>query len=74
METSEGWEYAPLFNMKFHSKESRMDLVRRRRWHRKMQSSDPDINPCFFAFDDEVRHGLLSLSLVVNSQLSPLEG
>ena len=33
---SEGWEYAPLFTMKFHFKERRIDLVRRRRWHRKM--------------------------------------
>lgn len=33
---TEGWEYAPLFTMKFHSKDRRMDLVRRRRWHRKM--------------------------------------
>ncbi|XP_077992044.1 myoferlin-like isoform X14 [Glandiceps talaboti] len=35
-ELAEGWEYAPLFTMKFHTKERRMDLVRRRRWHRKM--------------------------------------
>jgi len=33
---SEGWEYAPMFSMKFHFKERRIDLVRRRRWHRKM--------------------------------------
>ncbi len=44
---SEGWEYAPLFNMKFHHKERRMDLVRRRRWHRKMIATDPKA-PCFF--------------------------
>ncbi|XP_023242600.1 myoferlin-like isoform X2 [Centruroides sculpturatus] len=37
----EGWEYAPLFNMKFHAKERRMDLVRRRRWHRKLIAEDP---------------------------------
>ncbi|XP_070540972.1 myoferlin-like isoform X9 [Ptychodera flava] len=35
-EMAEGWEFAPLFTMKFHTKERRMDLVRRRRWHRKM--------------------------------------
>ncbi|XP_067138016.1 myoferlin-like isoform X1 [Centruroides vittatus] len=39
--TEEGWEYAPLFNMKFHAKERRMDLVRRRRWHRKLIAEDP---------------------------------
>ncbi|KAI3388907.1 hypothetical protein SNEBB_006737 [Seison nebaliae] len=32
----EGWEYAPLFNMKFHAKEKSLDMVRRRRWHRQM--------------------------------------
>ncbi|CAF0790229.1 unnamed protein product, partial [Didymodactylos carnosus] len=31
-----GWEYAPMFNMKFHADERSMDMVRRRRWHRKM--------------------------------------
>ncbi|KAG1682548.1 Dysferlin [Nymphon striatum] len=36
----EGWEYAPLFNLKFHAKERRMDLVRRRRWHRKLVAED----------------------------------
>lgn len=33
---AEGWEYAPLFTMKFRLRERKMDLVRRRRWHRKM--------------------------------------
>ncbi|EDO36863.1 predicted protein, partial [Nematostella vectensis] len=37
----EGWEYAPMFTMKFHAKERKMDLVRRRRWHRKMVQEDP---------------------------------
>ncbi|XP_067038375.1 myoferlin-like isoform X1 [Acropora muricata] len=32
----EGWEYAPIFTAKFHHKERKIDLVRRRRWHRKM--------------------------------------
>ncbi|CAF3639300.1 unnamed protein product [Adineta steineri] len=31
-----GWEYAPMFNMKFHADERSMDMTRRRRWHRKM--------------------------------------
>nr|XP_054765598.1 myoferlin-like [Lytechinus pictus] len=30
------WEYAPMFNMRFHATERKMDLVKRRRWHRKM--------------------------------------
>ncbi|XP_041370601.1 myoferlin-like isoform X3 [Gigantopelta aegis] len=44
----EGWEYAPLFNMKFHAQERTMDLVRRRRWHRKMVAEDPRAS-CFFS-------------------------
>lgn len=40
---SEGWEYAPLFTMKFHFKERRIDLVRRRRWHRKMVAVTEDV-------------------------------
>lgn len=50
---SEGWEYAPLFNMKFHAKERKMDLVRRRRWHRKMVADDPGTS-CFFSMKGEV--------------------
>ena len=50
-EAAQGWEYAPLFNMKFHHKERRMDLVRRRRWHRKMVAEDPRA-PCFFQIED----------------------
>ncbi|KAL5022080.1 hypothetical protein ScPMuIL_001235 [Solemya velum] len=49
---SEGWEYAPLFNMKFHAKERKMDLVRRRRWHRKMVADDPGTS-CFFSMKGE---------------------
>ncbi|CAF0934963.1 unnamed protein product [Rotaria sordida] len=36
---NEGWEYAPMFNMKFHADERSMDMTRRRRWHRKMVPS-----------------------------------
>ena len=46
-DAAEGWEYAPLFNMKFHAKERKMDLVRRRRWHRKMVA-DGNNAGCFF--------------------------
>ncbi|KAK6186023.1 hypothetical protein SNE40_008141 [Patella caerulea] len=45
---ADGWEYAPLFNMKFHAIERTMDLVRRRRWHRKMVADNPK-SSCFFA-------------------------
>lgn len=49
---TEGWEYAPLFNMKFHHTERKMDLVRRRRWHRKMINLDKGA-PCFFSLQDQ---------------------
>ena len=52
---TEGWEYAPLFNMKFHHIERKMDLCRRRRWHRKMIAVEPG-QPCFFSMaSEEVR-------------------
>ncbi|XP_056005340.1 myoferlin-like isoform X16 [Ostrea edulis] len=53
-EAAEGWEYAPLFNLKFHATERTMDLVRRRRWHRKMVCEKKGAD-CFFAmkFEDE---------------------
>lgn len=55
----EGWEYAPVFTMKFHAKERKMDLVRRRRWHRKMVQEDASA-PAVFHIDvgkgdDDVR-------------------
>ena len=34
--TNGGWEYAPMFNLKFHADERSLDMTRRRRWHRKM--------------------------------------
>jgi hypothetical protein len=40
--TNGGWEYAPMFNMKFHADERSMDMTRRRRWHRKMVPSAED--------------------------------
>ena len=44
--------------MKFHAKERKMDLVRRRRWHRKMVQEDPSA-PAVFHIDvgssDDVR-------------------
>ena len=49
---TEGWEYAPLFNMKFHHIERKMDMVRRRRWHRKMVAVEPGM-PCFFSLQNE---------------------
>jgi dysferlin len=42
---NEGWEYAPMFNMKFHADERSMDMTRRRRWHRKMvPSAEENLN------------------------------
>ncbi|KAJ8025764.1 Dysferlin [Holothuria leucospilota] len=44
---SEGWQYAPLFNMKFHATERKMDMVRRRRFHRKMVAESPNASAVF---------------------------
>ena len=44
--------------MKFHAKERKMDLVRRRRWHRKMVQEDPSAPAVFHidvGDDDDVR-------------------
>ena len=37
----EGWEYSKLFTTKFHVKEKTFDMVRRRRWNRKLVSDVP---------------------------------
>lgn len=63
-EQADGWEYAPLFNMKFHCKEHTMDMVRRRRWHRKMVAETPGAS-CFFSMktdDDDDKDGVASLT------------
>ena len=61
----EGWEYSPVFTMKFHAKERKMDLVRRRRWHRKMVQDDPSAPAVFHidvgSSDDDVRITMLIL-------------
>ena len=36
----EGWEYAKTWSSSFHSTEHQMDLVRRRRWMRKLIATD----------------------------------
>lgn len=50
---SEGWEYAPVFGMKYHLKERKLDMVRRRRWHRKMVNTKPGAPPVFSIPDDD---------------------
>ena len=49
----EGWEYAPVFGMKYHLKEHKFDVVRRRRWHRKMVNVTPGALPTFKIEDDD---------------------
>lgn len=49
----EGWEYAPVFGMKYHLKERKLDMVRRRRWHRKMVNTAPGQEPVFTVPDDD---------------------
>ncbi|XP_027056703.1 myoferlin-like [Pocillopora damicornis] len=55
---TEGWEYAAVFSSKFHSKCRTRDLVRRRRWHRKMVQTDPTA-PAVFQISDEGRKGIM---------------
>ncbi|KAG0722895.1 hypothetical protein GWK47_043669 [Chionoecetes opilio] len=41
----DGWEYAPLFPLQFHAIERKMDMVRRRRWRRRLVPSEPGLPP-----------------------------
>ena len=41
-----------MFRCKFHHKERKMDMVRRRRWHRKMVCESAS-SPCFFHIHSE---------------------
>ncbi|KER29905.1 hypothetical protein T265_13290, partial [Opisthorchis viverrini] len=43
-ETDDAWEYAFNFDAKFHAKERKVDMVRRRRWHRIMVPSRENID------------------------------
>ena len=47
----EGWEYSKLFTTKFHPKERKFDMVRRRRHNRKLVSSVP--MPVVFKIEKE---------------------
>jgi hypothetical protein len=52
---NDGWEFAPMFNMKFHADERSMDMSRRRRWHRKMvPSAEKNLNNSTVANTDVV--------------------
>ena len=46
-EAKEGWEYARLFTTKFHAKQRKTHMVRRRLWLRKMITTNPDSEPLF---------------------------
>ncbi|XP_069958116.1 myoferlin isoform X4 [Cherax quadricarinatus] len=41
----DGWEYAPLFRLQFHALERKMDVVRRRRWRRRLVPTQPGLPP-----------------------------
>lgn len=43
----EGWEYSTVFTTRFHATNRKMDLVRRRRWHRKMTQFVPSAPAVF---------------------------
>lgn len=53
-----------MFSSKFHSKCRTRDLVRRRRWHRKMVQTDPTA-PAVFYISEEVREKVSGNMFVV---------
>jgi len=53
VKAGEGWEYAVVFGEKFHLKERKKDMVRRRRWHRKMVNTIPGAPPLFAVPDED---------------------
>lgn len=53
-----------MFSSKFHSKCRTRDLVRRRRWHRKMVQTDPTA-PAVFYISEEVREKVTGNMFVV---------
>lgn len=53
-----------MFSSKFHSKCRTRDLVRRRRWHRKMVQTDPTA-PAVFYISEEVREKVTGDMFVV---------
>lgn len=60
-----------MFSSKFHSKCRTRDLVRRRRWHRKMVQTDPTA-PAVFYISEEVREKVTgNMFLVVVIPLPP---
>eukprot|EP00117_Sycon_ciliatum_P005571 scpid7068/ scgid9464/ Myoferlin; Fer-1-like protein 3 len=55
----EGWEYSRLFSTKFHAVEKKIDMARRRRWHRKLTAQEDASAPLFYfpdADDSDVIH------------------
>lgn len=47
----EGWEYASLFGWKFHLKQRKTDLFRRRRWRRRMEPLEKTGPAAIFALE-----------------------
>nr|XP_045583890.1 myoferlin-like isoform X6 [Procambarus clarkii] len=41
----DGWEYAPLFRLQYHALERKVDVVRRRRWRRRLVPSQSGLPP-----------------------------
>lgn len=49
----EGWEYARLPNLSYHTTEHTFDLARRRRFHRKLINVNPGKPPIFYFADEK---------------------
>jgi hypothetical protein len=54
---SEGWEYARLPHMSYHVTDHKLDMARRRRWHRKLVQKEGGKPPVFY-FESEKKKGL----------------
>ena len=45
---AEGWEYARLPHMSYHVSDHKLDMARRRRWHRKLVQKEGGKPPVFY--------------------------
>lgn len=61
-----------MFSSKFHSKSRTRDLVRRRRWHRKMVQTDPTA-PAVFQIKEEVGRAVIVVSIRMEKFLFSVE-
>nr|CAH8853864.1 unnamed protein product [Trichobilharzia regenti] len=71
-EPAESWEYAFNFDSKFHTKERKMDMVRRRRWHRALApiESSTETTMCLLQIRNNSKQAESSLKLKKKENLT----